>query len=1030
VFHIRPGVGKRLFALAVFNAIAFALIAGIAAVAFNRVEILASEIARNQMTGVLANASIGRELSAAFSEIELITRSCRGGSASEDSGERISRSLANIAQKEPDKQQADAITALSVATTELLGRCAAIRRVLRDVDGIDHQILAELTKLETIIGRTLIEQTLAGKSTDHLDQIMTLITGFRESMLQIGKTIAERGTVASSEPHSRNSAPALIDDLNLRMQTLTASSPEVARTARRAIRLTRAYREEVLRLDSTTTRFDDAVARNHAAKAAVLFSMSRLDEQASGRAADLGSQIRQAVAEASRWVLVLSVLVALLSLLAISIIVIRSINRPLNKVLQHIDAVRHGNPTADIGAHRNDEWGTIHSALLDMSAALAESRSLLQIVVDTAPMRVFWKGQDLRYLGCNPAFARDAGMTHPHELIGKDDYQMAWAEQADLYRADDRAVMRSGVSKLFYEEPQTTPDGQRIWLRTSKVPLRNGHGETIGVLGIYEDITERKLEEAELEGHRRHLEELVQQRTTELLATETRASRILESTADGLYGIDGEGRIVFINSACCRMLGYVAEQVIGHSAHELFHHSKPDGSPYPAEECASHRAWRMGSELRVDDETYWHADGRPVPVALASHPVIENGKVVGAVVSVVDVSVQRAATQAREQALIAAENLARARSEFLANMSHEIRTPMNGVLGFAQIGQRNYKDPEKARNAFDKILTSGNQLLGVVNEILDFSKIDAGKLQVEETEMSLGNVLDSSLELVADRARAKGLDLHLDKAPDLPPVCVGDPLHLGQVLLNLLTNAVKFTETGSITLSAALHDGQLVFRVADTGIGMSAEQLGYVFNPFQQADGSTTRKFGGTGLGLAICKRLVELMKGDIRVESTPGAGSRFEVSLPYVEPAPTPASAAAVAEPADKPLTGISILLAEDDEINQMMLEFNLLDDGAHLVMVGDGAAAVNRVIADGAEAYDVVLMDLQMPVMDGYEATRRILELAPGLPIIGQTAHAFGEDRDKCLAVGMSGHIAKPIDPKALTKLIVQVVTADKAR
>jgi signal transduction histidine kinase len=478
------------------------------------------------------------------------------------------------------------------------------------------------------------------------------------------------------------------------------------------------------------------------------------------------------------------------------------------------------------------------------------------------------------------------------------------------------------------------------------------------------------------------------------------------------------------------MLGYVAEQVIGHSAHELFHHSKPDGSPYPAEECASHRAWRMGSELRVDDETYWHADGRPVPVALASHPVIENGKVVGAVVSVVDVSVQRAATQAREQALIAAENLARARSEFLANMSHEIRTPMNGVLGFAQIGQRNYKDPEKARNAFDKILTSGNQLLGVVNEILDFSKIDAGKLQVEETEMSLGNVLDSSLELVADRARAKGLDLHLDKAPDLPPVCVGDPLHLGQVLLNLLTNAVKFTETGSITLSAALHDGQLVFRVADTGIGMSAEQLGYVFNPFQQADGSTTRKFGGTGLGLAICKRLVELMKGDIRVESTPGAGSRFEVSLPYVEPAPTPASAAAVAEPADKPLTGISILLAEDDEINQMMLEFNLLDDGAHLVMVGDGAAAVNRVIADGAEAYDVVLMDLQMPVMDGYEATRRILELAPGLPIIGQTAHAFGEDRDKCLAVGMSGHIAKPIDPKALTKLIVQVVTADKAR
>ena len=292
--------------------------------------------------------------------------------------------------------------------------------------------------------------------------------------------------------------------------------------------------------------------------------------------------------------------------------------------------------------------------------------------------------------------------------------------------------------------------------------------------------------------------------------------------------------------------------------------------------------------------------------------------------------------------------------------------------------------------------------------------------------MSVGAALDRAPEPDADRARAKGLVLRLDKASDLPPVCVGDPLHLGQVLLNLLTNAVKFTEAGSVTLSAALQDGQLVFRVSDTGIGMTTEQLGYVFNPFQQADGSITRKFGGTGLGLAICKRLVGLMKGEIRVEGTPGTGSRFEVSLPYVEPARSPSRAAAVAETADKPLAGISILLAEDDEINQMMLEFNLLDDGAHLVTVGDGAAAVERVITDGAEAYDVVLMDLQMPVMDGYEATRRILELAPELPIIGQTAHAFGEDRDKCLAVGMAGHIAKPIDPQALAKLILKVLKA----
>jgi PAS domain S-box-containing protein len=546
-------------------------------------------------------------------------------------------------------------------------------------------------------------------------------------------------------------------------------------------------------------------------------------------------------------------------------------------------------------------------------------------------------------------------------------------------------------------------------------------------VGSARDVTERKEAQAELERHRQHLEDLVERRTTELLATETRATRILDSAADGLYGVDSESRITFINPAACRMLGYTAQQALGRSAHELFHHSRPDGRPYPAAECDARQAWRAGRESRVADETYWHADGHPIPVTLASHPIVEKGEIVGAVVSVVDFSAQRAATLARERALVAAENLARARSEFLANMSHEIRTPMNGVLGFAHIGQRHHKDPERARNAFEKILASGNQLLGVVNEILDFSKIDAGKLHIEGTETSISQVLDGALQLVADRARAKGLDLRLEKAADLPPTCISDPLRLGQILLNLLTNAIKFTEVGSVTLSASCHGGQLVFRVADTGIGMTADELGYVFNPFQQADGSTTRTFGGTGLGLAICKRLLELMRGEIRVESTPGAGSLFEVRLPYVEPALQPKAREAIPAPLPvKPLAGISILLAEDNEINQAVLGDSLKDDGAGLIVVGDGATAVERVIADGPKAYDIVLMDIQMPVMDGYEAARRILELAPDLPIIGQTAHAFDEDRHRCLEAGMVGHIAKPIDPQALTKLVLQVLAA----
>lgn len=614
----------------------------------------------------------------------------------------------------------------------------------------------------------------------------------------------------------------------------------------------------------------------------------------------------------------------------------------------------------------------------------------------------------------------------PEHLLGRKREELASSD--DL----DDGKWKEHLSNLAQHKPfrnfeyHVRNDFGGRWFSISGVPHFDAEGRFKGYRGIGSNITARKAAELELEEHRRHLEVLVERRTSELMAVEARATRILESAADGLYGVDSESRITFINPAACKMLGYTVEQAMGRPAHELFHHSYPDGRPYPAAECLARQGWQAGRESRVDDETYWHADGHPVPVTVASRPIVENDKIVGAVVSVVDVSTQRAATQAREQALIAAENLARARSEFLANMSHEIRTPMNGVLGFAQIGKRHYQNPEKALGAFEKILISGNHLLGVVNEILDFSKIDAGKLQIEETEMSVDEVLEGAIALVADRARSKGLVLNLEKAPDLPPVCLGDPLRLGQVLLNLLTNAVKFTEAGSITLYATLESGRLVFRVTDTGIGMTAEQLGYVFNPFQQADGSTTRKFGGTGLGLAICKRLVELMKGKILVESTLGAGSRFEVSLPYVEQVLRSTRTTAAKGMMDKPLAGISILLAEDDEVNQMMLEVNLLDDGAHLVMVRDGAAAVERVIADGADAYDVVLMDLQMPVMDGYEATRRILELAPGLPIIGQTAHAFGEDRDKCLAVGMSGHIAKPIDPQALAKLILQVIAA----
>ncbi len=386
-----------------------------------------------------------------------------------------------------------------------------------------------------------------------------------------------------------------------------------------------------------------------------------------------------------------------------------------------------------------------------------------------------------------------------------------------------------------------------------------------------------------------------------------------------------------------------------------------------------------------------------------------------------------ARTAALETARNEAERLAGVKSEFLANMSHEIRTPLHGMLGLAHIGKRTEARESKAYVIFDKIIHSGNLLLGIINDILDFSKMDAGMLKIESTPVDLPTVLSESIELMQEKASTRKLDLQLNMAPDLPKTCLSDSLRLRQILLNLLSNAIKFTERGSVTLEAGRRGGQLVFRIIDTGIGISREQSSSIFSPFEQADNSTTRRFGGTGLGLAITSRLVALMNGSISVDSTPGQGSCFEIQLPYQPIAnENPASAPhhEVAN-ASQPLAGVRILVAEDVEINQEIMQSVLDDYGATITMTANGLQALEQVRQQGAKAFDIVLMDIQMPVMNGYEATRQIRGMAPELPIVGQTAHALAEEKAACLEAGMVDHISKPIDPDALLAIILKHAT-----
>lgn len=383
-----------------------------------------------------------------------------------------------------------------------------------------------------------------------------------------------------------------------------------------------------------------------------------------------------------------------------------------------------------------------------------------------------------------------------------------------------------------------------------------------------------------------------------------------------------------------------------------------------------------------------------------------------------------ARTQELEIARQQAEHLAQVKSEFLANMSHEIRTPLNGVLGLAQLGHRRSQD-ELTRSYFARILGSGTLLMGILNDILDYSRLEAGKVHIESVKLSLPEVLEQVLNLMQERAAERGIRLRSHQGPELPPLWQGDPLRLAQILLNLLSNAIKFTEQGEVVLHLVYAQG-LRLVVEDTGIGMSATQVERLFQPFEQADSSTTRRFGGSGLGLAITHRLVQHMNGKISVSSRPGEGSRFEVWLPWIPLSMQPSDELPqnrMPHASTQPrLRGVSVLVAEDNEVNRLIMAEILSLEGATFRCVEDGEALVNLIEQEGEAQFDMVLMDLHMPRMDGFDAKLQLSFMAPELPVIGVSADVTVEERARCLAAGMLDHIPKPVDIEVLVSSIEQ--------
>jgi PAS domain S-box-containing protein len=547
-------------------------------------------------------------------------------------------------------------------------------------------------------------------------------------------------------------------------------------------------------------------------------------------------------------------------------------------------------------------------------------------------------------------------------------------------------------------------------------------------------LAELMLREHELERHRDHLEDEVKERTRQLSDAEERARLILESTADGLLGFAPDGHITFINKAACNMLGYAPEALIGRDAHEAIHHSFPDGKPYPREACPMLHALEPGTTVRHDTEVLWRIDGTALPVSYACTSIGRAGEVLGVVVGFTDITARTELDAARKRyeeeilkAKEAAESANRAKSSFLANMSHEIRTPMNAIVGITYLLQHKEADI-KQRQQLTKISDAAHHLLSIINDVLDFSKIEAGKLQLEEVDFELEATFEQTCALISDRAGGKGLDVtyHLDHK--LPQVVRGDPLRLSQILLNFANNAVKFTDKGAVTLGAHLlraegHRLRVRLEVRDTGIGIPLDRQGHLFEAFEQADGSTTRRYGGTGLGLAIARRISRLMDGDVGVNSIPDKGSTFWCEIWLKRGLDT--TIGQVRRPV---LKGQRVLVVDDlpeaCEMIQGMLEVLGID--ADATMSGETALGMVAAADEEGRPYRVVLLDWRMPEMDGNETALRIRALSlthtPTLVLV--TAYGSDLTPDVEKSGQFAGVLTKPVSRSELSDVMARVL------
>ncbi len=642
-----------------------------------------------------------------------------------------------------------------------------------------------------------------------------------------------------------------------------------------------------------------------------------------------------------------------------------------------------------------------NSALDRAHEKTVQERLLLRTIIDNIPINIYVKDHLSRKVLANRAEYLHMGVSSEEELLGKDDVQLYPFASAQLSLAEDQRVLQ-GETMINAETENIRFDGKHTWFLISKIPLREANGTITGLVGISLDITDRKAIEAQL-AQREKLYRLISENSQDVISI------------NSLTGV-----FEYISPSCVSLHGYTPEELIGRNGLDFIH---PDDARVIASQTGVILdKMKRGEPLEPMQFRLASKHRGYVWVENVFRPIEANGEITGFQATVRDISQRKAHEEELEEAKHRAEEATHAKSKFLSLMSHEIRTPLNGIVGLTHLLLAANPLPHQAEKL--KLLKfSCDNLLTIINDILDFNKGEAGKIELEHIVFNLPECLQHYRQLFAERAEERKIRLEFELDQRLPTHVYGDPVRLGQVISNLIGNAIKFTERGEVVLRATVVEKRaelhrIHFHIRDTGIGIPDDKIASVFEGFLQASADITRKYGGTGLGLSIARQLLRLMGSEISMKSKPGVGTEFSFELELTAASANITQTHSTVRP---DLAGLHVLLVEDNPVNQLVASNFLRNWGIEVTVAEDGEKAL---VAMATTRFNLVLMDLHMPIMNGYETTRAIRSkkdpLLTQLHIIALTADVSPEIRKACSEAGMTDVLAKPFQPNDLLMMI----------